>query len=121
MMSELGVGTLLFTVGVAVAIYFGQGEGYSLTAGMRTFLTTPIFICLMLGLSFALLQPPLKSPVFDIPFRILDVLGGSLTIFDCPYHRPHAEADTHQKTQLPNHRRGRNKALSKASDRFCDG
>jgi len=81
MMSELGVGTLLFTVGVAVAIYFGQGEGYSLTAGMRTFLTTPIFICLMLGLSFALLQPPLKSPVFDIPFRILDVLGGSLTIF----------------------------------------
>jgi predicted permease len=79
--SELGVGILIFTVGVAVAIHFGQGEGYSLTSGMKTFLKTPIFISLILGLAFALLQPPLNSPIIDIPFRILEVLSGSLTIF----------------------------------------
>jgi predicted permease len=79
--SELGVGILIFTIGVAVAIHFGQSEGHSLTAGMKTFLRTPIFISLIFGLAFSLLQLPLKSPVFDIPFRILEVLSGTLTIF----------------------------------------
>lgn len=79
--SELGVGILIFTVGVAVAIYFGQGEGGSFTSGLSTFLKTPIFISLVLGLAFSILQPPLKSPIFDIPFRMLDILSGSLTIF----------------------------------------
>jgi predicted permease len=78
---ELGVGFLLFTVGAAVAIYFGKGERSSLTGGMRTLLTTPIFISVILGLAFSFLQLPLNNPVFDLPFRVLEVLSGSLTIF----------------------------------------
>jgi predicted permease len=79
--SELGVGILIFTVGVAVAMYFGQGKKSSLTSGLRAFLKTPIFISLILGLAFSFLKLPLTNPIFDIPFRVLDVIGGSLAIF----------------------------------------
>ncbi len=83
--SELGVGILIFTVGVAVAIYFGQGAGGSLTSGLRTFLKSPIFISLILGLAFSFLKPsptnPALNTVLDLIFRMLDVIGGSLVIF----------------------------------------
>ncbi len=83
--SELGVGILIFTVGVAVAISFGQGAGGSLTSGMRTFLRSPIFISLVLGLAFSFLKlsptnPALKTAL-DLLFRMLDVIGVSLVIF----------------------------------------
>ena len=79
--SELGVGILIFTVGVAVAIFFGQGAGGSLTSGLRTFLKSPIFIALILGLAFSFLKPPLDNTVFSLLFRMLDAIGGSLVIF----------------------------------------
>ncbi|MGC9514675.1 AEC family transporter [Methanocrinis sp.] len=83
--SELGVGILIFTVGVAVAISFGQGAGGSLTSGLRTFLRSPIFISLVLGLAFSFLEPSPTNPVLktalDLIFRMLDVIGGSLVIF----------------------------------------
>ncbi|HII05800.1 MAG TPA: hypothetical protein HA349_00350 [Methanotrichaceae archaeon] len=83
--SELGVGILIFTVGVAVAIFFGQGAGGSLTSGLRTFLKSPIFISLILGLAFSFLKLSPTNPVFktalDLLFRMLDVIGGSLVIF----------------------------------------
>lgn len=79
--SELGVGILIFTLGVAVAIYFGQGRGGSFSSGLRTFLKSPIFISLIFGLSFSLLGLPLTNPILSIPLRVLDVIGGSLAIF----------------------------------------
>lgn len=79
--SELGVGILIFTVGVAVAIYFGQGAGGSLTSGLKTFLKSPIFISLILGLAFSFFKLSSTNPVFALLFRMLDVIGGSLVIF----------------------------------------
>jgi predicted permease len=79
--SELGVGLFLFTLGVAVAMYFGQGKKGSFASGLRSFVKTPIIISLILGLVFSLLRLPLTNPVFDIPLRVLDVIGGSLAIF----------------------------------------
>jgi predicted permease len=79
--SELGVGIPLFTVGVAVAIFFGRAEGSSLTLGLRQFLTSPIFISVLLGLTFSFIKLPLNNPLLDIPFRILEVIGSSLVIF----------------------------------------
>jgi len=79
--SELGVGILIFTVGVAVAIYFGQGAGGSLTSGLKTFLKSPIFISLILGLAFSFFKLSSTNPIFALLFRMLDVIGGSLVIF----------------------------------------
>jgi predicted permease len=66
---------------VAVAIFFGRAEGSSLTLGLRQFLTSPIFISVLLGLTFSFIKLPLNNPLLDIPFRILDVIGSSLVIF----------------------------------------
>ncbi len=83
--SELGVGILIFSVGVAVAIYFGQGGRGSPTAGIRTFIKSPIFISLVLGLSYTLLEPSPSNPALktalDLLFRMLDAIGSALVIF----------------------------------------
>jgi len=79
--SELGVGIPIFTVGVAVAIYFGQGRGGSIQSSFKAFLKSPIFISLVLGLAVAFLH--LNWDVFPLIIltRILDLLGGTLAIF----------------------------------------
>ncbi len=79
--SEIGVGILIFTVGVAVAMYFGRQEGSSLTSGLRAFLISPIFIALILGLATAQLNLTMSGPAIAIIFRILDLIGQSLPIF----------------------------------------
>lgn len=83
--SELGVGILIFSVGVAVAIYFGQGGRGSPTSGIRTFIKSPIFISLVLGLSYTLLEPSPSNPALktalDLLFRMLDAIGSALVIF----------------------------------------
>jgi len=81
--SELGVGILIFTVGVAVAIYFGRHEDISPTSGLKAFLISPIFIALILGLVAAIAHLNLgqAGPAATIFFRILDLIGESLPIF----------------------------------------
>lgn len=79
--SEIGVGILIFTVGVAVAMYFGRPEGSSLTSGLKAFLISPIFIALILGLAIAQFNLTLTGPAATIAFRILDLIGESLPIF----------------------------------------
>lgn len=79
--SELGVGILIFTVGVAVAMYYGRQEGNSPTSGLKAFLVSPIFIALILGLAFAYFNPGLPGPVTTVAFRILDLIGESLPVF----------------------------------------
>jgi predicted permease len=71
--SELGVGIPIFTVGVAVAIFFGRQESSSPMEGLRTFLTSPIFAALMLGLAVSLLNLSFNNPVWDVLIKILDV------------------------------------------------
>ncbi|MBN1323011.1 MAG: AEC family transporter [Methanotrichaceae archaeon] len=79
--SELGVGIPIFTVGVAVAIYFGQGRGGSIQSSFKAFLKSPIFISLILGLAVALLHLNWGEFPLTILTRILDLLGGTLAIF----------------------------------------
>lgn len=67
---------------MAVAILFGQGAGGSLISGLRTFLKSPIFISLILGLVASFIKKlPLNNTFFDLLFRILDVIGSTLAIF----------------------------------------
>jgi len=79
--SELGVGILIFTVGVAIAMYFGRPEGSSPMSGLKTFLTSPIFIALVLGLAVAQSNLTLTGPLWTIALKILDLIGESLPIF----------------------------------------
>jgi predicted permease len=79
--SELGVGVLIFTVGVAVAMYFGRQEGSSPSSGLKAFLTSPIFIALVLGLAVAQSNMTLTGPIWTIALKILDLIGESLPVF----------------------------------------
>jgi len=68
--SELGVGLPLFTVGVLIAIYYGQREkGEHIAGSVLAFFRSPIFIAIAAGTLWSLLGLPLRgalpTPFFD--------------------------------------------------------
>ncbi|NOZ23562.1 MAG: hypothetical protein GXP25_21000 [Planctomycetes bacterium] len=77
---ELGVGVLVFTLGVALAIYFGAAaeQGRKRWAASLAFFRSPIFISVVLGLACSLLHFSTKSSWFSPVYRVLRVWGNSL-------------------------------------------
>ncbi|RLA73775.1 MAG: hypothetical protein DRG30_05910 [Epsilonproteobacteria bacterium] len=69
--SELGVGLTFFTIGVMVAIYYGNSdqEEITLLEGALPFFRTPIFFSIILGILWSVLLLPTKgmiiTPLFD--------------------------------------------------------
>ncbi len=108
--SELGVGILIFTVGVAVAMYFGGPEGSSPMSGLKTFLTSPIFIALVLGLAVAQSNLMLTGPLWAIALKILDLIGESLPAFVALTIGLMLRPIPLQKFELPYHCSGCDKA-----------
>ncbi len=78
--SELGVGIPAFVLGVAVASYFGHGDG-RLDSTLKTLFASPIFISLVLGLAFSIFKPWPGSPVLALLVGILNIIGNSLVVF----------------------------------------
>ena len=72
--SELGVGPLLFTLGTFIAIYYGSAQ-VSARDRLRTamkFFYSPIFISVVLGILAAVFGLPWKSPEFK---PVIDTIG----------------------------------------------
>ncbi len=79
---EFGNCIPVFTVGVAIAVYFGkkelqQGSPWS-TAKM--FFYSPIFISMILGLTCSFLALPQDSVVVGLLYRVLDTIGDTLMV-----------------------------------------
>lgn len=79
--SEVGVGPALFTIGVMVAIYFGSAQ---VSAAQRlakalSYFRSPIFAAMVAGMACSFIELPSGNPVLDIVFQGLELLGKANT------------------------------------------
>lgn len=80
--SELGVGPALFTIGVMVAIYFGSQQvrvGERVSAALA-FFRSPIFFALVAGLVCSAIGLPKHNPIVASFFDGLKVVAGANTL-----------------------------------------
>jgi len=79
--SELGVGPAMFTLGTMIALYYGSehGEVGGRLAVVLSFFRSPIFISLLAGLMWSALHLPTNTIFVEIPFQVLDILGSANT------------------------------------------
>lgn len=80
--SEIGVGPALFTIGTMIAIYYGTEGG---TPGARIkaalgFFRSPIFISVVAGLLWAGFGLPTDGPVMSTILQAFDVTGAANTL-----------------------------------------
>jgi len=80
--SEIGVGPPLFTIGVLVAIYFGSGQvgAKERLSAALAFFRSPIFFAVVAGLVCASIGLPLKNPVVASILDGLRVVAGANTL-----------------------------------------
>ena len=79
LISEIGVGYVVLTLGPLLAMYFGSGEvsGKRVRLSLINFIKTPIFIALIVGLCWGLLGLPGEEHTFMQPFfQVGHILGG---------------------------------------------
>nr|WP_321513920.1 AEC family transporter [uncultured Pseudodesulfovibrio sp.] len=82
MVSEIGVGPALFTLGTMIAIYYGS-EGASPETRFKAalgFFRSPIFISVVAGLFWATFKLPTDGPVMGTIMQALDVTGAANTL-----------------------------------------
>ena len=79
--SELGVGLALFTIGVMIAMYYGQekGDHISLKSGGLLFLKSPIFMAIILGLLWSFSPLGTKGAVITPFFEAIHIIAKSNT------------------------------------------
>ncbi|EGB14331.1 Auxin Efflux Carrier [Pseudodesulfovibrio mercurii] len=80
--SEIGVGPLLFTLGTMIAIYYGNedaGRDARLKAALE-FFRSPIFISVAAGLIWAWFKLPTEGPVMGAIIQALDLAGAANTM-----------------------------------------
>jgi len=79
--SEIGVGLLIFTLGVFIARYYGAGEDAEGGAGAEIlkFFYSPIFAALVLGVVVASIPGAAANPFFTLIFKFLDILAQANT------------------------------------------
>ena len=81
LIGEIGVGLPIFTMGAAIAIYFGKKKGVTVWSATLAFFSSPIFISLIAGLICSLIGLPLKNPAIEVILKILSIIGNALIIF----------------------------------------
>jgi len=82
MVSEIGVGPALFTLGTMIAIYYGNQEA-SPDARMKAalaFFKSPIFVSVVAGLAWAALRLPTSGPVMGTLMQALKAAGTANTL-----------------------------------------
>lgn len=75
--SEFGVGFLLFVLGPLIAMYFGSKtiEVATLKKSLKTFLSSPIFISLLLGVGLSVLPIDKETEIFKTFLAIFHQIG----------------------------------------------
>ncbi len=79
--SELGVGLPLFTVGVMIAIYYGDSKLEKTTpfSGAIEFFRSPIFLAIAAGALWSLLSLPTKGVFMEPFFDMIHILASANT------------------------------------------
>ena len=80
--SELGVGPALFTLGTMIAMYFGSGHevaGGRVAEAMQ-FFRSPIFVAVLAGLAWSTLRLPTDTGFVNVAFQAIGVLGSANTL-----------------------------------------
>lgn len=85
LVSELGVGLPIFTLGPLIAMYFGETSG---PAGQRGriiagYFRSPVFIAVVLGLLVAPLRLPTDNLFLAPAYEALRMVDGALTVLAC--------------------------------------
>jgi predicted permease len=80
-MNEIGVGILIFTLGVIIANYFGRNEQIFTKSFLKRFLSNPIIISIILGIIFSFFMPEPTGLVGNLLMGVLGIIGNSLIIF----------------------------------------
>jgi len=84
LISEIGVGFPMFTLGVAVAIVFGERQATGRAAffgAVFGYLKSPIFLATAAGLAWSAAGLPASGPVLDIVLRAFGELGAAMPAF----------------------------------------
>ncbi len=79
--SELGVGPALFTLGTMIALYYGSGHesaGGRLAEALQ-FFRSPIFLSVVAGLVWSVLRLPTDGIVLNVVFQCLELVGSANT------------------------------------------
>ena len=79
---EFGNCIPVFTLGVAIAVYFGKpesGQG-NIWSTAKSFFYSPIFVSTVLGLICSFLAFPEDSVVVRLLYHVLDTIGGTLMV-----------------------------------------
>jgi len=80
--SELGVGLLIFTLGIFIAIHYGCST-LSYKDKQKTILSffySPIFIALSLGLIVSMIELPKHNILLETLYKILHIVGDANTV-----------------------------------------
>jgi len=83
LISELGVGVGLFTIGTMVSIHFGNTTSQKQTPiqSIQIFLKSPLFLAIVAGLSYNALGIPTKTPVIKEIFETITLISRTNTFF----------------------------------------
>lgn len=82
MISEIGVGPALFTLGTIIAIYYGKEEAGAdarIKAALA-FFRSPIFVSVVAGLAWSILGLPVDGPVIGTVMQGVRVAGDANTL-----------------------------------------
>lgn len=81
--SEIGAGIPIFTLGVLIAMVFGRSETdeFGLKQSILPFFRSPIFISLLAGIAVSLLHLPWHQFILGMVPKVFRIIGGSLTVF----------------------------------------
>jgi predicted permease len=80
--SELGVGPALFTLGTMIALFYGSSSGAldaRITEALK-FFRSPIFFSVLLGLGWSFLALPTDTAYLKPLFQALEILGSANTL-----------------------------------------
>lgn len=79
--SELGIGPALFTLGTMIALYYGTAvtDSSSRMKEALKFFRSPIFISVVAGLVWSVLQLPTQVPFLAPLFQALEIVGSANT------------------------------------------
>ncbi|MEA2091430.1 MAG: AEC family transporter [Campylobacterota bacterium] len=79
--SEVGLAPVLFTIGTMVAIYYGKADsmGKGSFLSVVNFFKSPLFISLIAGVLWSMLQLPVEGMLITPIFQLLKVLSSANT------------------------------------------
>lgn len=80
-MNEIGVGILIFTLGVLITNYFGKNEEVFTKSFIKSFFTNPIILSIILGIIFSFFLPKPTGLIANTLLGVLVIIGNSLIIF----------------------------------------